>query len=77
MGISADKEPSPRALKLQSSIRIYASSYLADNMFTLPSLPTRDKYDALLHEKELERNRIKQEKMLLAAENKTNSFKRN
>ena len=75
MGIgNPDKEPGVRALKLQNSIRAFASSYLADNMFTLPSLPTQDKYETMLNKKERERDRIKEERMLIAA--KSNSLKR-
>jgi len=61
---------------LQSSIRVYASSYLADNMFTLPGLPTQDKYDAMLKEKEIKRDRVKKEKQSAAAAFKNNSLKR-
>ena len=77
MGIgNSDKEPGVRALKLQSSIRAFASSYLADNMFTLPGLPTQDKYEAMLKEKERDRNRIKEERIIAVAKSKTNSLKR-
>lgn len=77
MGIgTGDKEPCARALKLQGSIRAFASSYLADNMFTLPGLPSQDKYDAMLKEKDRARDRIKEEKLIAAANSKTNSLKR-
>jgi len=76
LGIGTNKEPGPRARKLQASIRAFASSYLADNMFTLPGLPSQDKYDAMLKEKERQRERMKQEKMLQAAKSKVSSLNR-
>ena len=77
MGIgTGDKEPCARALKLQGSIRAFASSYLADNMFTLPGLPSQDKYEAMLKEKDRARDRIKEEKLIVAAKSKTSSLKR-
>ena len=75
LGLGTDKDPSPRQLKLQSMIRAYASSYLADNMFTLPGLPTQDKYEQMLREKEEERERARKEKLLAAAAAKKNSLK--
>lgn len=60
LGLDREKQPHPQILKLQRSIRNYASNYLADNMLTLPSLPSKDKYKALQKENE-EKRKVKQE----------------
>lgn len=60
LGLDREKQPHPQILKLQRSIRNYASNYLADNMLTLPGLPSKDKYKALQKENE-EKRKVKQE----------------
>jgi len=59
LGTSGEAQPQPQALRLQRSIRNHAAGYLQENMFTAPSLPTRDKYEELvrIREKDLERQR--------------------
>lgn len=44
-------------------------------MFTLPGLPTQDKYNGMLKEKELQRDRVKKEKML-SLKNRSNPTSR-
>ncbi|XP_047123194.1 rabenosyn-5 isoform X1 [Hydra vulgaris] len=62
LGTDKDKQPHAGALRLQRSIRIYASNYLAENMFTLPGLPSKEKYYENLKQKEQERVRMRVEK---------------
>ena len=38
---------SPQLLKLQKYVRMYASNYLAENMFILPALPTSEKLEEM------------------------------
>lgn len=51
LGTQAEKPPSPHALKLQKGIRVYATGYLQENMFTLPNLPPVDKVNKLQEER--------------------------
>lgn len=48
------REPSTRHLKVQRGVRIFASTYLQDNLLTLPALPTREKLNKIRNEKERE-----------------------
>ena len=48
------REPSSRNLKVQRGVRIFASTYLQDNLLTLPALPTREKLNKIRNEKERE-----------------------
>ena len=59
LGTSDETQPQPQAQRLQRSVRNYAAGYLQENMFTAPSLPTKDKYEELvrIREKRLERQR--------------------
>lgn len=58
-------EPSPSCLKVQRNIRLFASSYLQDNLLMLPGLPTVEKLKDLRREKERE---IEEKKLRLLKE---------
>ena len=48
------REPTPTCQKVQRSIRVYASTYLQENLLSLPGLPTREKLKQIREEKEKE-----------------------
>ena len=54
MGAAASADTSERSLKLCRGIRIYASSYLQDNLLTLPKLPTAENLRRIREQKERE-----------------------
>lgn len=52
LGLDKDKQPSSaQHQKLQRFIRQYASTYLTENMFILPVLPTPDLHEQMLRQK--------------------------
>ena len=63
-----DKEPTARCLKVQKSVRVYASTYLQENLLTLPPLPTREKLQQIREEKEREAEEKRQAVMRLKEE---------
>ena len=48
------RDPSSRHLKVQRGVRIFASTYLQDNLLTLPALPTREKLNKIRIDRERE-----------------------
>ena len=68
-----EQQPSQQIMKLQRSVRMFASNYLADNMFTLPALPSKEQYLKLLKQKEIERQRLKAEKTSIMRSSTVNS----
>ena len=46
------QEPSPKCQKVQKSVRMFASTYLQENLLNLPPLPTREKLNQIREEKE-------------------------
>jgi rabenosyn-5 len=46
------REPSAVSQKIQKNIRVYASTYLQENLLSLPALPTKEKLKEIREEKE-------------------------
>ena len=64
-----EKPPHPQVLKLQKLIRSFAANYLQENMFTMPTLPTRDQYSELirLRQAKIDRQRKEDKEKLIKA----------
>ena len=69
LGTSDENQPHPQKLRLQRLVRNYAANYLQENMFTAPSLPTRDQYEELVrkHDEDLERQRQEEKQRKIAS----------
>ena len=67
LGTGGEKPLHPQAVKLQKLIRSYAANYLQENMFTMPTLPTKDQYSELirLRKEKLARQRQEEKERLV------------
>ena len=48
------REPTVTCQKIQRNVRVYASNYLQEHLFTLPGLPTKDKLNEIREMKQRE-----------------------